>query len=167
MQPTVRDLRSATADLAVVSPRLARSFGVLNRFFNMLAYDPPGARKSFNFWAAWGAHAGATLFTLQDAHGPIRRGLVLVNCNGYDVLEQVILGNPELGLLTRLLNLPPEQRDLPDQRATGRPHPMIKETPSFGRIFAMVAFTLSCFGILVFLWLNFGGSVRSSPRATA
>ncbi len=113
VQPTVRDLRSATADLAVVSPRLARSFGVLNRFFNMLAYDPPGARKSFNFWAAWGAHAGATLFTLQDAHGPIRRGLVLVNCNGYDVLEQVILGNPELGLLTRLLNLPPEQQTCP------------------------------------------------------
>jgi phospholipid/cholesterol/gamma-HCH transport system substrate-binding protein len=114
VQPTVRDLRSATADLAVVSPRLARSFGVLNRFFNMLAYDPPGARKSFNFWAAWGAHAGATLFTLQDAHGPIRRGLVLVNCNGYDVLEQVILGNPELGLLTRLLNLPPEQQTCPN-----------------------------------------------------
>jgi phospholipid/cholesterol/gamma-HCH transport system substrate-binding protein len=114
VQPTVRDLRSATADLAVVSPRLARSFGVLNRFFNMLAYDPPGARKSFNFWAAWSAHAGATLFTLQDAHGPIRRGLVLVNCNGYDVLEQVILGNPQLGLLTRLLNLPPEQQSCPN-----------------------------------------------------
>ncbi len=28
---------------------------------------------------------------------------------------------------------------------------MIKQTPSLGRIFAMVAFTLSCFGILVFL----------------
>ena len=114
VQPTVRDLRSATADLAVVSPRLSRSFGVLNRFFNMLAYDPPGARKSFNFWAAWSAHAGATLFKLQDAHGPIRRGLVLVNCNGYDVLEQVILGNPELGLLTRLLNLPPERQTCPN-----------------------------------------------------
>lgn len=114
VQPTVRDLRVATHDLAVVNPRLARSFGVLNRFFNELAYDPPGDRRSFNFWAAWGAHAGATLFTLQDAHGPIRRGLVLVNCNGYDVLEQVILGNPQLGLLTRLLNLPPEQQVCPN-----------------------------------------------------
>jgi phospholipid/cholesterol/gamma-HCH transport system substrate-binding protein len=114
VQPTVRDLRAATHDLAVVSPRLARSFGVLNRFFNELAYDPPGDRRSFNFWAAWGAHAGATLFTLQDAHGPIRRGLVLVNCNGYDVLEQVILGNPQLGLLTTLLNLPPEPQVCPN-----------------------------------------------------
>jgi phospholipid/cholesterol/gamma-HCH transport system substrate-binding protein len=41
---------------------------------------------------------------------------------------------------------------------------VIKQTPSFGRIFAMVAFTLSCFGILVFLWLNFGGSVPLQPE---
>ena len=41
---------------------------------------------------------------------------------------------------------------------------MIKETPSFGRIFAMVAFGLSCFGILVFLWLNFGGAVPLQPE---
>jgi hypothetical protein len=36
-----------------------------------------------------------------------------VSCNGYDVLEQVILGNPQLGLLTRLLNLPAEQAACP------------------------------------------------------
>jgi len=40
---------------------------------------------------------------------------------------------------------------------------VIKQTPSFGRIFAMVAFGLSCFGIVVFLWLNFGGSVPLQP----
>jgi phospholipid/cholesterol/gamma-HCH transport system substrate-binding protein len=41
---------------------------------------------------------------------------------------------------------------------------MIKQTPSLGRILAMVAFTLSCFGILVFLWLSFGGSVPLQPE---
>jgi phospholipid/cholesterol/gamma-HCH transport system substrate-binding protein len=122
VQPTVRDLRAATEDLAVVSPRLARSFRVLNRFFNTLAYDPPGEGRSFNFWAAWAAHSGATMFNLQDAHGPIRRGLVLVNCNGYDVLEQVILGNPQLGTLTTLLNLPPEQQACPN-------HPVDERIP--------------------------------------
>jgi phospholipid/cholesterol/gamma-HCH transport system substrate-binding protein len=116
VQPTVRDLRAATNDLAVVTPRLARTFRVLNRFFNELAYDPPGDRRSFNFSAAWAAHAGATMFDLQDAHGPIRRALVLVNCNGYNVLEQVILGNPQLGLLTRLLRLPPEQEVCPENQ---------------------------------------------------
>jgi phospholipid/cholesterol/gamma-HCH transport system substrate-binding protein len=41
---------------------------------------------------------------------------------------------------------------------------MIKQAPSFGRIFAMVAFALSCFGILLFLWLSFGGSVPLRPE---
>ena len=41
---------------------------------------------------------------------------------------------------------------------------MIKETPSIGRIIAMVAFTLSVFAILIFLWLAFGGSVPLKPE---
>ena len=36
---------------------------------------------------------------------------------------------------------------------------MIKETPSLGRILAMVAFAFSCVAILLFLWLSFGGPV--------
>src|SRR5215210_2564806 len=41
---------------------------------------------------------------------------------------------------------------------------MIKQTPSIGRIIAMVAFTLSVFAILIFLWLAFGGSVPLQPE---
>ena len=41
---------------------------------------------------------------------------------------------------------------------------MIKQAPSVGRILTMVAFALSCFGILVFLWLSFGGSVPLKPK---
>jgi phospholipid/cholesterol/gamma-HCH transport system substrate-binding protein len=41
---------------------------------------------------------------------------------------------------------------------------VIKQRPSIGRILAMVAFALSCFGILIFLWLNFGGSVPLQPE---
>jgi virulence factor Mce-like protein len=41
---------------------------------------------------------------------------------------------------------------------------VIKQAPSVGRILTMVAFALSCFGILVFLWLNFGGSVPLKPK---
>ena len=36
---------------------------------------------------------------------------------------------------------------------------MVKETPSLGRMAAMLAFAISCVGILMFLWLSFGGSV--------
>ena len=41
---------------------------------------------------------------------------------------------------------------------------MIKQAPSLGRIVAMVVFTLSCFGLLMFLWLAFGGSVPLKPE---
>lgn len=114
VQPTVRDLRAATQKLAVVSPRLTRSFQVLNRFFNTLAYNPPGATQPYLFWSAWGAHAGATLWALQDAHGPVRRGVVLVGCPTYNSLEQIVIANPQLGVPTQLLNLPPEGANCPN-----------------------------------------------------
>ena len=113
VQPTVRDLRRASADLGVVTPRLARSFKVLNKFFNTLAYNPPGGTEPFLFWGAWGAHAGATLWALQDAHGPVRRGIILVGCTTYNSLEQIVIANPQLGVPTQLLNLPDERQNCP------------------------------------------------------
>ena len=41
---------------------------------------------------------------------------------------------------------------------------MQKSAPSFGRIAAMVVFALSCFGLLLFLWLAFGGPVPLKPK---
>ena len=41
---------------------------------------------------------------------------------------------------------------------------MIKQAPSLGRILAMVVFGLSCFSIVLFLWINFGGSVPLKPK---
>jgi phospholipid/cholesterol/gamma-HCH transport system substrate-binding protein len=110
----VRDLRQASADLSVVTPHLTRSFKVLNSFFNTLAYNPPGATEPFLYWSAWGAHAGATLWALQDAHGPVRRGIVLVGCSTYNSLEQIVIANPQLGVPTQLLNLPSERDNCPN-----------------------------------------------------
>ena len=41
---------------------------------------------------------------------------------------------------------------------------MNKAAPSFGRIAAMVVFALSCFGLLLFLWLAFGGPIPLKPK---
>jgi virulence factor Mce-like protein len=41
---------------------------------------------------------------------------------------------------------------------------MQKQAPSVGRIFVMVLFALSCFGILLYLWLVFGGSTPLKPQ---
>jgi virulence factor Mce-like protein len=41
---------------------------------------------------------------------------------------------------------------------------MQKQTPSIGKIIIMVAFALSCFGLLLFLWLSFGGATPLKPK---
>ena len=41
---------------------------------------------------------------------------------------------------------------------------MVKDAPSLGQIAAMVLFALSCFGLLLFLWLAFGGPVPLKPK---
>jgi phospholipid/cholesterol/gamma-HCH transport system substrate-binding protein len=42
---------------------------------------------------------------------------------------------------------------------------MQKQAPSIWRLAAMVGFALSCFAILLFLWVSFGGSVPLKPKA--
>ncbi len=41
---------------------------------------------------------------------------------------------------------------------------MQKQAPTLGRLLTMVLFALSCFGLLLFLWLAFGGSVPLKPK---
>src|SRR3982750_578431 len=41
---------------------------------------------------------------------------------------------------------------------------MQKQAPTVGRILIMAGFTLSCFGLLLFLWLAFGGPVPLKPK---
>jgi virulence factor Mce-like protein len=42
---------------------------------------------------------------------------------------------------------------------------MQKQAPSLGRVLTMVLFALSCFGLLLFLWLSFGGSIPLKPAS--
>src|SRR4051794_19385122 len=41
---------------------------------------------------------------------------------------------------------------------------MQKAAPSFGRVAIMAGFALSCFGLLLFLWLAFGGTIPLKPK---
>lgn len=106
VRPTVRDLRRAATNLAVVTPRLTKTFKVLNALLNTLAYNPPGGEEGYLFWASWASHAGATVFGGQDAHGPIRRGLIVTSCDTLGVLDQVAATNPSVATLISLLHAP-------------------------------------------------------------
>jgi phospholipid/cholesterol/gamma-HCH transport system substrate-binding protein len=104
--PTVKDLRPAAANLAKATPNLVNTFEVLNAAFNLFAYNPPGKEEGFLFWQSWLNHAGATIFNTDDAHGPIRRGLVIVSCGALGVLDNIVRANPQLSVLTQLLGAP-------------------------------------------------------------
>ena len=41
---------------------------------------------------------------------------------------------------------------------------MQKQAPTVGRILVMAIFTLSCFGLLLYLWSAFGGPVPLKPH---
>ncbi len=105
--PTVKALRPVAGDLAVITPRLNTSLQVLNRALNELAYNPPGKEEGYLFWASWANHDAATVFSNQDAAGPIRRGLVITNCAGLGVVNGLSLAPTLLGTLSTLLNTPP------------------------------------------------------------
>lgn len=115
VRPVVRDTRRAAGDLAQVTPRLASSFGVLNSLLDTLAYNPEGSEEGFLFWASWLNHLSAQIFTQQDAHGPIRRGLVLVSCGSLSALNAAVRpNNPQLNALATFTNFPAEPEICPN-----------------------------------------------------
>ena len=87
---------------------------MLTTLFDALAYNPPGEQdEGYLFWGAWVNHLGPAVFSNADAHGPIRRGLVVASCSSLLTLRSVILGNPQLGALTQLLEIPAEETICP------------------------------------------------------
>jgi phospholipid/cholesterol/gamma-HCH transport system substrate-binding protein len=115
VRPTVRQLRVAAQNLAPLTPHLTNTFKVVNTLLNELAYNPPGPEEGYLFWQAWVSHNGATVFGTQDAHGPIRRGLVIASCSSLTLLEQVTAANPPLNVLFQLLGAPPASQVCPHQ----------------------------------------------------
>ena len=105
--PTVKDLRPALRDLAAATPDLTKTFKSVNYLLNELAFNPPGdTDEGYLFWVSWANHLAPTIFATQDAHGPIRHGLVIFGCQTAGLLDSVAEANPQLGTLVDLLRGP-------------------------------------------------------------
>jgi phospholipid/cholesterol/gamma-HCH transport system substrate-binding protein len=105
--PTVKELRPAMRDLSAAAPNLTKSFDVVNALLNTIAYNPPGkTQEGYLFWQSWLNHLAPTVFSQQDAHGPIRHGVVVLSCQTAQTLSVVANANPLLGTLVDLLNAP-------------------------------------------------------------
>jgi len=102
----VRDLRRAAERLAPTTSRLNTVFSVVNDLLDTLAYNPPGTEEGYLFWTAWANHNAPFVFNTQDAHGPIRRGMFLVDCGSLVAVENLVTTLPQLEVLFELLNAP-------------------------------------------------------------
>jgi phospholipid/cholesterol/gamma-HCH transport system substrate-binding protein len=109
-QPTVRALRPVASDLAALTPDFSKVLKVANYLLNELAYNPPGSEEGYLFWTAWTNHIGPTVFGTQDAHGPIRRGAILISCSSATVLAPLRQVNPQLATIIDLTNLPTKEQ---------------------------------------------------------
>jgi phospholipid/cholesterol/gamma-HCH transport system substrate-binding protein len=102
VQKPFRHLQQASGPLAETSTSLRSGLTELNEVFNALTFDPDGSQESFLFWAAWLNHNLNALSFVQDAHGPIPRGLVLVSCATAGLAEGVAGRDPTYELLLDL-----------------------------------------------------------------
>ncbi|MBV9214362.1 MAG: MCE family protein [Actinobacteria bacterium] len=104
-RPYVQDLRPAAHGLRVATPDLVQVLYELNRFFNMLAFNPAGnhgvpsscasaggcsgsdaataaqRQSPYLFWVGWVTHLSDSLFSTSDSRGPFRRALFGVTCD--------------------------------------------------------------------------------------
>jgi phospholipid/cholesterol/gamma-HCH transport system substrate-binding protein len=94
--PVVRRLRPSVEFVNEADPDLIASVDVLTRVVNELLYNPPGAEEGYLFYLVWFAHNGSSLLSIEDAHGVVWRGLVMVGCSS---VGQAIKVNPALAPL--------------------------------------------------------------------
>ena len=86
-QPVSRDIASATQRLERVAPDLRTSFELLDRVANAVAYNPPGSEEGYLYWTAWFFHNVNSVFSSEDAHGVMTRGLFVAPGGGGDQLS--------------------------------------------------------------------------------
>jgi phospholipid/cholesterol/gamma-HCH transport system substrate-binding protein len=107
VQRPFKHLNGLANSLGPASKSLKTGFTDLNRFLNMLAYNPPGGgEEGYLFWLTWLNHNTNALFQVQDAMGPLRRGIILESCQTARLAEATVATRPFLKTLIELTNVP-------------------------------------------------------------
>jgi phospholipid/cholesterol/gamma-HCH transport system substrate-binding protein len=94
VQKPFHHLQQASGPLAEASTSLRSGLTELNEVFNALAFDPDGSQESYLFWAAWLNHNLNAISSVQDAQGPVPRGLVMITCATAGLAQSVADANP-------------------------------------------------------------------------
>lgn len=116
----VRDLRRLGPPLEDTTKGLRNGFADLNLLLNELSFNPPGREEGYLFWLAWLNHNTNSAFTLEDANGPILRGLIELTCETALRADPVTEARPPLETGEQVTRIPqsgeicPEQPPLPE-----------------------------------------------------
>ncbi len=87
--PVAADLQPTLTDLSAVTPVLSSAFRVLQYVTNELGYNPPGPEEGYLFWTAWFFHNADSVLSIQDAHGGVWRGALMVSCSSFGALSSL------------------------------------------------------------------------------
>jgi phospholipid/cholesterol/gamma-HCH transport system substrate-binding protein len=106
--PIINQLEPSIKELGEAFPGLASGFSVFNEFFNELAYNPGSKQGGFLFFLGWANHNLDSVVSTADAHGPLGRTIVYLNCEVLPLLQSIGTVNPTVQLLVALFNPPGE-----------------------------------------------------------
>jgi phospholipid/cholesterol/gamma-HCH transport system substrate-binding protein len=106
VEPIVSQLEPSLKELGEAFPGLEASFSVFNELFNEFAYNPGANKGGFLFFLLWGGHDLNSALSTADAHGPIGRTVVYLNCEVLPLLKGVGEVNASVRLLVALFNPP-------------------------------------------------------------
>jgi phospholipid/cholesterol/gamma-HCH transport system substrate-binding protein len=102
----ITNLRKGTQGLGNTVPGLRVGFTRLNEGFNALAANPSGADESYLFYVPWLNHTFNLLYTTQDAHGPLRRGMLQTTCATSQLAQGTFQAVPFLFTAAELTTFP-------------------------------------------------------------
>lgn len=106
VRPTLTHASEGAGSLSKTVRNFGNGVGGFNSFLNELAYKPKG-KESVLFYLPWLNHNFNTSFSLQDAGGPLLRGLVLVTCTGSALAYGAVAGlQPYVKTLLQTANIP-------------------------------------------------------------
>ena len=119
IRPVLTHANEGSGPLKKTVTGFGNALGGLNAFLNELAYKPQGSKQSYLFYLPWLNHDLNADFNLQDAAGPVQRGLVMISCNGASLGYGVAGAKPFLKTLLQAARVP-KANELPEIPARPR-----------------------------------------------
>jgi phospholipid/cholesterol/gamma-HCH transport system substrate-binding protein len=106
LRPVLTHSKQASKPFEKTVTGFGKSLGSFNSLFNELAYKPAGSKQSYLFYLPWLNHDVNATYNLEDPHGPLQRGLVMISCTGSSLAYGVAGTEPFIKALLQTIPIP-------------------------------------------------------------